>query len=254
MTASTEPRGPLPLLLADERETTWPLTSENTPDRVSRGATQSATRSAQPLGRARRSVILLSGDHTKHRTRAAGPFSNARQEGSRSARPPGASTRVVVVNSALSPITTTPEELVPAANDRLAAFYGLHAPAAVRLAYMLTGDRDVAQDLAQDAFVRIGGKVLALRDPDHARAYLFRTVINLGRGRGRKLQRERRAMRRLQPSSSTEPAPTSGDDDEIWAASGRHCSSFRSDSESLSSSATTRMYLSRRLPTRSIAR
>lgn len=104
-----------------------------------------------------------------------------------------------------------------AANDRLAALYGLHAPAAIRLAYLLTGDRDMAQDLTHDAFVRIGGKVLALRDPEHARAYLFRTVINLCRGRGRKLQRERRAIRRLQPPSSTEPASTLGND-EIWAA------------------------------------
>jgi RNA polymerase sigma factor (sigma-70 family) len=81
---------------------------------------------------------------------------------------------------------------------------------------MLTGDRDEAQDLAHDAFVKIGGKVLALRDPDHARAYLFRTVINLCRGRGRMLQRETRAIRRLQPPASTVPASTSGDD-EIWA-------------------------------------
>lgn len=104
-----------------------------------------------------------------------------------------------------------------AANDRLAALYGLHAPAATRLAYMLTGDRDAAQDLVHDAFVKIGGKVLALRDPDHARAYLFRTVINLCRGRGRKLQRERRAMRRLQDPSSTQPTFLSGNDD-VWTA------------------------------------
>jgi RNA polymerase sigma factor (sigma-70 family) len=87
----------------------------------------------------------------------------------------------------------------------------------MRLAYMLTGDRDAAQDLVHDAFVKIGGKVGGLRDPDHARAYLFRTVINLCRGRGRMLQRERRAIRRLQHPSSTGPASTS-DNDEIWTA------------------------------------
>lgn len=104
-----------------------------------------------------------------------------------------------------------------AANERLAALYAQHAPAATRLAYMLTGDRDVAQDLAHDAFVRIGGKVLALRDPNHARAYLLRTVINLCRGRGRKLQRERRAIRRLQRPSATQSVLPSGND-EIWKA------------------------------------
>lgn len=106
---------------------------------------------------------------------------------------------------------------MPAANDRLAAFYTQHAPAATRLAYMLTGDRDAAQDLAHDAFVKIGGKILALRDPNHARAYLLRTVINLCRGRGRKVQRERRAIRKLQHPSAVKSLFPS-DNDEIWAA------------------------------------
>jgi RNA polymerase sigma factor (sigma-70 family) len=104
-----------------------------------------------------------------------------------------------------------------AANERLAELYELHATAATRLAYMLTSDRDVAQDLVQDAFVKIGGKVLALRDLGHARAYLFRTVINLCRGRGRRLQRERRAILRLGLPSVVEPPSTSGND-EIWMA------------------------------------
>ena len=104
-----------------------------------------------------------------------------------------------------------------AANDRLAALYRLHALSATRLAYTLTGDRDVAEDLVHEAFVRMGGKVLTLRDLDHARAYLFRTVINLSRGRGRKLQRESRAILQLQPPPPPEPVPTLADD-VIWSS------------------------------------
>lgn len=99
---------------------------------------------------------------------------------------------------------------MPSASDRLAELYGRHAAAVTRLAHTLTGDRDVAQDLAHDAFVKVGGKVPALRDPDHARAYLFRTVINLSRGRGRKLQRERRALHGLQHLSPINRSSTEG--------------------------------------------
>lgn len=102
------------------------------------------------------------------------------------------------------------------ASDTLAALYGREAAAATRLAYILTGDHEAAEDVVHDAFVKIGGKVLALRDPEHARAYLFRTVINLCRGRGRKVQRERNALRKLDypPSGYS----VSSGNDEMWTA------------------------------------
>lgn len=97
-------------------------------------------------------------------------------------------------------------------DDRLGDLYRAHGPDALRLAYVLTGDREAAEDITQDAFVRIGRKIFGLRDTDHERAYLFRTVINLCRSRGRKLRRERAAIARLQPPrEATEP-----EDDETW--------------------------------------
>ena len=98
-------------------------------------------------------------------------------------------------------------------DDRLGDLYRAHGPDALRLAYVLTGDHDVAEDITQDAFVRIGRKLFGLRDADHERAYLFRTVINLSRSRGRKLTRERAAVAKLQPHrqiSSPEPDETWG--------------------------------------------
>jgi DNA-directed RNA polymerase specialized sigma24 family protein len=39
--------------------------------------------------------------------------------------------------------------------DKLEALYLRHGPGALRLAYLLTGDRELAEDLAQEAFVRV---------------------------------------------------------------------------------------------------
>ncbi len=75
---------------------------------------------------------------------------------------------------------------------RLAELYVRHVPDAVRLAYLLTGDRDLAEDLAQEAFARIAGRVVHLRHPDAFWAYLRRTVVNLSRNhfRHRAVERE----------------------------------------------------------------
>jgi RNA polymerase sigma-70 factor (sigma-E family) len=62
---------------------------------------------------------------------------------------------------------------------RLAELYTRHVPAGIRLAYLLTGDRQHAEDLAQDAFVRCIGRFRHLRVPDAFEAYLRRTIVNL---------------------------------------------------------------------------
>lgn len=98
-------------------------------------------------------------------------------------------------------------------DDRLGDLYRTHGADALRLAYVLARDRDAAEDIIQDAFVRIGRKIFGLRDIEHERAYLFRTVINLSRSRGRKLTRERAAVARMQPHAQVlSPEPN-----ETWA-------------------------------------
>jgi DNA-directed RNA polymerase specialized sigma24 family protein len=64
---------------------------------------------------------------------------------------------------------------------RLGELYLRHANDAVRLAYLLTGDLGLAEDLVQDAFIRVAGRLVHLRDPGAFDAYLRRTVINLSR-------------------------------------------------------------------------
>lgn len=82
--------------------------------------------------------------------------------------------------------------MTPNFESRLNDLYSSHARAAVRLAYMLTGDREAAQDICHEAFARVGAKMGTLQDPDRSSGYLLRTVVNLSRGHGRKIQRERR--------------------------------------------------------------
>ena len=48
----------------------------------------------------------------------------------------------------------------------LADLYERHAPAAVRLAFLITGDRERSRDIAQDAFVRVAARFRHLRFPD----------------------------------------------------------------------------------------
>jgi RNA polymerase sigma factor (sigma-70 family) len=101
--------------------------------------------------------------------------------------------------------------------DRLGSLYENHNHAATRLAYVLTGDVDTAQDIAQEAFVRVGRKLFALRDPQRSPAYLYRTVVNLCHGRARKLKTERAALQMLK-SDQRYQAPDISEQDEMWRA------------------------------------
>ena len=74
---------------------------------------------------------------------------------------------------------------------RLGELYLRYADEATRLAYLLTGDRALAEDIAQDAFVRLAGRLAHLRDQGAFAPYLHRTVVNLSRSyfRRRKVER-----------------------------------------------------------------
>lgn len=80
--------------------------------------------------------------------------------------------------------------------SRLADLYSAYAPRAVRLAYLLTSDAAAAEEIVQEAFVRIASKLGHLRDPSAFERYLRRTVVNLSRSRGRRLARERKYLER----------------------------------------------------------
>jgi RNA polymerase sigma-70 factor (sigma-E family) len=84
----------------------------------------------------------------------------------------------------------------PGLRSRLADAYVRSAPGGIRLAYLLTGDRTVAEDLVQEAFVRFVGRLRFLRDPDAFEPYLRRTIVNLSKNHFRRRAVERAYLER----------------------------------------------------------
>ena len=79
--------------------------------------------------------------------------------------------------------------------------YERTAPAALRFAYFVSGDREMAQDLVQDAFAHVAGRFHHLRKPDAFDAYLRRTIVNLftSQLRRRRIERAYLEVRRADP-------------------------------------------------------
>jgi RNA polymerase sigma-70 factor (sigma-E family) len=76
-------------------------------------------------------------------------------------------------------------------DEALAELYQHHHGEAVRLAWALCRDASLAEELAQEAFVRLYLRRRALRDPAAAPAYLRRIVVNLVYDHTRRSARER---------------------------------------------------------------
>jgi RNA polymerase sigma-70 factor (ECF subfamily) len=71
-----------------------------------------------------------------------------------------------------------------------------------------TRDREAAEDLVQEAFVRLMIEVDAGRMPTNARAWLYRVIANLAVSRGRRVTVARRGLRAVpQPEDDLGPEP-----------------------------------------------
>jgi RNA polymerase sigma-70 factor (sigma-E family) len=99
---------------------------------------------------------------------------------------------------------------------RLADLYARHAPAAGRLAYLLTGDAHLAEDLTQEAFVRAFGRYRDLRRPDAFEWYLRRTVVNLSRSYFRRRRTERDYLAAQPRRETVTPAADPTEQDAMW--------------------------------------
>ena len=99
---------------------------------------------------------------------------------------------------------------------RVTDLYRAHLPGATRLAYLLTGDKASAEDVAQDAFLRVAARLGALRDEAAFGAYLHRAVVNGARNRARRVTLERRHLR--PPTTAAYDLPDVGTRDALWAA------------------------------------
>lgn len=95
--------------------------------------------------------------------------------------------------------------MASSAQQRLNELYALHAPSALRLAFLMTGDGDVAEDIVQEAFVRLYARFENRKAPEAIDGYLRRTIVNLSHDRHRKLKTLRAFVARG-PQHGTEPA------------------------------------------------
>jgi RNA polymerase sigma-70 factor (sigma-E family) len=118
---------------------------------------------------------------------------------------------------------STKVDRLPATNEsRIGEMYRRHADAALRLAYLLTGDRQVAEDVVQDAFVRLAGRLVHLRDPGAFDAYLRTTIVNLSRSYFRRKRVERLYLERARAGPAlASPSRSIEDQEELWQALGR---------------------------------
>ena len=92
----------------------------------------------------------------------------------------------------------------------LADLYARQAPSARRLAYLLTGDTQLAEDIVQDCFVKLAGRLRRVDDPE---PYLRRMVVNASHSHHRRLRvrRERARDEALTLGADTDTSPDGAD-------------------------------------------
>ncbi|HET9730762.1 MAG TPA: SigE family RNA polymerase sigma factor [Acidimicrobiia bacterium] len=108
------------------------------------------------------------------------------------------------------------------AGDRMsfADHYRAESGRVARLAYLLTGDRHLAEDLMQEAFLRVGSRLRHV-SPETFGPYVRKTVVNLARSQFRRNAVRNKYASRVETEYATEHS-SSGSDievrDELWHA------------------------------------
>ena len=100
--------------------------------------------------------------------------------------------------------------------ERCAALYREHFDDAYTLAALLVGAGD-ADDVTQDAFLRVFSRLRRLRSPEGFRAYLRRTVVSVALGDRRTRGRERARAERAERAWPKAP-PSNDADPDLWRA------------------------------------
>lgn len=100
----------------------------------------------------------------------------------------------------------------------LGDLYEQHAPEGIRLALLLTGDRSLAEDLVQEAFARLVGRLRHLRERHAFGAYLRRTIVNLATSHFRRQRVERAYLERVAPRREVQTNFNSELDERMYGA------------------------------------
>jgi RNA polymerase sigma-70 factor (sigma-E family) len=100
----------------------------------------------------------------------------------------------------------------------LADLYMRHLPGAIGLAYLILADRGLAEDIAQEAFVRLAGRFGHLRAPEAFDAYLKKTVANLciSHLRHQRVEASYLARQRTRVAPPPEPVRDLALREELW--------------------------------------
>jgi RNA polymerase sigma factor (sigma-70 family) len=99
-----------------------------------------------------------------------------------------------------------PTSREPDVNRIIETAYEVHGSGLRRRVLALTRDVEVAQDIAQEAFVRLAVEVRAGRMPDNIGGWLHRVAVNLVASRGRHASVVDRRLAEL-PRPDHEPSP-----------------------------------------------
>jgi RNA polymerase sigma-70 factor (ECF subfamily) len=115
--------------------------------------------------------------------------------------------------AAIRPLSSEPSvipiderSIVAARGDVVMRAFEEHAGKLTSFAFGMTRDRDVAEDLVQESFLRLVKELAADRTPDNIPAWLFRVCTNLATSRGRRVSVAQRFLNRSHRQPDAEPA------------------------------------------------
>jgi len=102
----------------------------------------------------------------------------------------------------------------------LTELYERHALWAVRFAYMLTGEREIAEDVVQDAFLRTFDRLTSMRNRDAFPGYLRMTILNGAKAYFRRRKIEGLSLRRhaLLVGPTDAPSAEVEEREHLWQA------------------------------------
>jgi RNA polymerase sigma factor (sigma-70 family) len=125
----------------------------------------------------------------------------------------------ISLQSAIMAARVHGEEITSAAEELVVRLFQQEGRSLVRLARLFVDDRDAAEDLVQEAFLRLARSAHRITDIDRAPAYLRSIVLNLARDHNRRgLVSLRHHSTSIRPTSTgqredaaSSPAPSTPD-------------------------------------------
>ena len=104
---------------------------------------------------------------------------------------------MVAMTAVIAPVVGSPALPAPSPDEYVTNAHRVHAAMAYAIALRATRDPELAEDVTQEAFVKLLTEARAGRYPDRAGAWLYRAVTNLVISRARRATVARRLAPRL---------------------------------------------------------